>query len=77
MSEESGYEGDEIMKLTVAIIGSLVLLAVAAFCSFGFLATFEPTERTAQFIAFRIGYGVIGVGSLLGIVVLVSKSLRK
>lgn len=32
------------MKLFVAILGSLLLLAVAAFCVFGFLATFEPTD---------------------------------
>lgn len=35
------------MKLNVAILGSLLLLAVAAFCVFGFLATFEPTDNAA------------------------------
>lgn len=56
------------MKLFVAIFGSLLLLAVSAFCVFGFLATFEPTTNTSQFMIFRIGYGVMGVGCLIGIV---------
>jgi len=50
------------MKLFVAIFGSLFLLAVAACCVFGFLATFKPTDNTAQFMAFRVGYAVIGLG---------------
>ncbi len=65
------------MKLPVTIIGSLLLLAVAAFCVFGFLATFEPTDNTTQFIAFRIGYAIVGVCCLLGIGFLISKTLRK
>lgn len=65
------------MKLVVSIFGSLLLLAVAAFCLFGFLATFEPTDKTTQFMAFRIGYALIGVGSLVGIIFLISKALRK
>ena len=36
------------MKLLIAIIGSLFLLAVAAFSVFGFLATFEPTDSREQ-----------------------------
>lgn len=36
------------MKFLVAVFGSLILLAVAAFCVFGFMATFEPTDKTAQ-----------------------------
>ena len=51
------------MKLLVAFIGSLLLLAVAAFCVFGFLATFEPTDNA---IVFRVGYTVIGIGCLVG-----------
>ena len=55
------------MKLLVAIIGSLFLLAVAAaFCLFGFMATFEPTNNPGQFMAFRVGYGLVGVGCLIG-----------
>ena len=46
------YEGQ--MKLLLALIGSLLLLAVTAFCVFGFMATFEPTNNPSQFMAFRI-----------------------
>lgn len=65
------------MKLLGAILGSLLLLAVAAFCGFGFLATFEPTDNVTQFMAFRIGYGVIGVGCLVGIGFLIMNAVRK
>ena len=65
------------MKLFVAIWGSLLLLAVAAFCGFGFLATFEPTDNVTQFMAFRIGYSVIGVGCLVGVGFLIANALRK
>ena len=62
------------MKLFVAIVGSLLLLAVAAFSVFGFLATFEPTSNA---MAFRIGYTVIGLGCLVGVGFLVANALRK
>jgi hypothetical protein len=75
--EESWKEGDEIMKLFVAIFGSLFLLAVAAFCVFGFLATFEPTDNTAQFMTFRVGYAVIGLGCLVGVGFLIVNEVRK
>ena len=65
------------MKLSVAILGSLLLLAVAAFCVFGFLATFEPTTNTAQFMTFRIGYSVIGLGCLVGVGFLIMNAVRK
>ena len=65
------------MKLFVAILGSLLLLAIAAFCGFGFLATFEPTDDVTQFMAFRIGYAVIGLGCLIGIGILIAKALRR
>jgi len=55
------------MKVFVAILGSLLLLAVAAFCVFGFMATFEPTDKTTQFIGFRIGYAVVGVACIVGV----------
>lgn len=41
----------------------LVLLAVAAFCVYGFLATFEPV---AGALAWRVGYGVAAVACLAG-----------
>ena len=64
------------MKLFVAILGSLLLLAVAAFSGFGFLATFEPTDEVAQFMAFRIAYSVIGIGCLIGIGWLIANTVR-
>lgn len=65
------------MNSLSALIGSLVLLAIAAFCVFGFLATFEPTDNTAQFMAFRIGYAVIGLGCVGGAGILFVKAVRK
>lgn len=65
------------MRLLVTILASLLLLAVAAFCLFGFMATFEPTDRTAEFWAFRIGYAVVGVGCLIGLGVMLVKTVGK
>jgi hypothetical protein len=50
------------------VVGAVFLLAVTAFCVFGFLATFEP----ADFVAIRIVYCVVGVGCLTGAGCLVS-----
>ena len=69
-----GQAKEDEMKLFVAILGSLLLLAVAAFCGFGFLATFEPTNNA---LAFRIGYAVIGFGCLVGVGFSTANSLRK
>lgn len=65
------------MKLNVAILGSLLFLVVATFCGFGFVATFEPTDNAAQFMAFRIGYSVIGLGCLIGVGILIVNAVRK
>ena len=72
-----GQAKEDEMKLFVAILGSLLLLSVAAFCGFGFLATFEPTDNVTQFMAFSIGYTVIGLGCLVGVGFLVAKALLK
>jgi hypothetical protein len=64
------------MRVIVAIIGSLILLPIAAFCVFGFMATFEPDE-TFEFMAFRIGYTVIGAGCLAGVMALTVRCFRK
>jgi hypothetical protein len=50
------------MSPTIRSVVALVLLAVAAFCGFGFLATFEPPG----FVGLRIGYAVAIVLSLVG-----------
>lgn len=47
------------------IVVVIVLLAVAAFCVFGFAATFEPMD-SGRPLAWRIGYGVVGVACLMG-----------
>jgi uncharacterized membrane protein YuzA (DUF378 family) len=54
----------------------LLLLAVSAFCVFGFLATFEPLENPAAGMVFRIGYGVIGLSAILGFVLLIVRACR-
>ena len=51
------------------IVGAVFLLAVAAFCVFGFLATFEPPVTGAV----RVIYVVLGIVSLVGAGWLVSK----
>lgn len=65
------------MKIIVAIIGSCFLFAVAAFCVFGFLATFEPTNNPGQFMVFRIGYSVVGLGCVFEVVLLIVNARRK
>ena len=62
------------MKLFVVILGSLLLLADTAFCAFGFLATFEPTDNA---LVFRIGYTVFGIGCMIGVGFLITQALRK
>ena len=64
------------MKLILAIIAAIILLPIAAFCVFGFMATFEPTDRPEVFMAFRIGYGVVGVGCLVAVVGLIGWALH-
>lgn len=62
------------MKLLLLLLG---LLAVAAFCIFGFLATFEPTNNASEFLAFRIGYAVVGLGCVAGLIALIVKAVRR
>ena len=65
------------MRITLAIVGSLLVLPIAAFCVFGFLATFEPSNTPGMFMAFRIGYAVVGVACLAGTIALIVNSVRK
>jgi hypothetical protein len=45
-------------------IGAMViLLAVLAFCAFGFSATFEPMDTTKQW-TWRAVYGLVGLACL-------------
>jgi hypothetical protein len=54
------------MHKLARILGSLALLGIALFCVFGFLASFEPGNG----ILWKIVYGALGCGSLLGAVAL-------
>jgi hypothetical protein len=38
----------------------IVLMAIAAYCAYGFAATFEPLESGTPWV-WRIGYGLVGV----------------
>lgn len=49
-----------LMKVLLA----LVLLAFTAFCSLGFLATYEPVDGA---LAWRAGYGIAIIVSLYGV----------
>jgi hypothetical protein len=53
-----------VMPLILRILVALALLPIAAFCAFGFLATFEPPGH----IPLRIAYGVVGMACLIGMV---------
>lgn len=64
------------MKPLVTILSSLLLLAVAAFCVFGFMATFEPSDNQTQFLAFKIGYAAIALGCLIGTGFLIPYTVR-
>ncbi len=53
------------MLKAIRYIAALSLVAVLLFCIFGFAATFEPMDRSAQLI-WRWIYGLAGVLSILG-----------
>ena len=55
------------MNIAARVAVALLLLAVAGFCVFGFLTTFEPLERSTQ-IVFRIFYSVAFLACLASIV---------
>ncbi len=59
------------MKVILKFAAAAMCLVVAAFCTFGFLATFEPGLRGVMF--FRIAYGSVGLGCI-GIIVALTAS---
>lgn len=61
--------GEQMRVLRIALLAGL-----AAFCGFGFLAAFEPSEHAALF---RILYGVTGTVALAGITLLVARRSRQ
>ena len=56
----------KVMKIILKVILMAMCLFVAAFCAFGFLATFEPLEPGKQsgVLFLRIFYGVMGLKCL-------------
>lgn len=64
------------MPLLIRIILALVLIAVLLFCAYGFLATFEPLERSVQ-ITWRIVYGGVGSACIGGAAWLVFAKRRE
>jgi len=62
------------MKIMVCGALAVILLAVAAYCLFGFLASFEPV---ANAITFRVFWALLGFGSLGGAGILVRMGLRR
>ena len=55
------------MVVILRLFGSVLLLVVAAFCAFGFLATFEPLPPAVQW-TWRGIYIVIALACLTGTV---------
>ena len=54
----------KLIRMTIQVTGVVILIALAAFCVFGFLAAAEaPTEAVWSF---RLLYGITGLGSLVG-----------
>jgi LPXTG-motif cell wall-anchored protein len=56
------------MRTLLRITGALGLFAIAAFCAFGFMATFEPSASPRW--PWQVGYGLIGLASLGGAIFL-------
>jgi hypothetical protein len=57
------------MKTLLRILGSLPLFAIAGFCVFGFLASFEPGNG----LQWKVSYAVLGWICLVGAIVLLPR----
>ncbi len=55
------------MRMSAAVrwVGAVALLALAGFCAFGFLATFELMPSSTR-VAWHAVYGIAGAACLLG-----------
>jgi hypothetical protein len=53
---------------------AMLLLVVAAFCVYGFIAAFEPGPTH---IYYRIGYPILGIACLAGALALLMGSRRR
>jgi len=57
------------MNMLVRLLLSAVCIGVLLFCCFGFMATFEPLDRSVQ-ITWRVVYSVAGALAVTGVVLL-------
>ncbi len=57
------------------ILAALALVGVDLFCVFGFLASYEYSEPSKR-LPWQIGYGVLGMVSLIGVAVLLRRRRR-
>lgn len=57
------------MKTLLRILGALPLLALAGFCVFDFLASFEPGNG----FLWKVGYAALGWGCLAGAIALLPR----
>lgn len=65
------------MKHFLTTVASVFLFAAAAYCLFGFLASFEPTDPPGKFLGFRIVYAAVGVTCLAAMAALNYPRLRR
>jgi hypothetical protein len=59
---------------TLYFVAAAMLLLIAAFCVYGFLASFEPSAGAT---AFKIGYAAVGLGCLSGSAALIARGVRR
>lgn len=52
-------------RAVARVVAAVLLLLVFLFCIYGFMATFEPLDRSVQ-LAFRVVYAVLGTSCLAG-----------
>ena len=57
------------VKILVRLLLSAACVGVLLFCCFGFMATFEPLDRSVQ-MTWRGVYAVVGFLSVTGLVLL-------
>jgi hypothetical protein len=52
------------MPVVARLVVALALLGIGGFCVFGFLATYEPTNR--NILPWRVGHGAVAIASVVG-----------
>jgi len=62
-----------LTRLLAKVFLSLVLLALLAFCVFGFAATFEPMEPSTQIVG-RLIYAVLAAAAAGGLMLVVRRA---